>query len=193
MTDRSDAPPPEAPRPWAGALAGGAAGLAGSVAMTVFLAGVRRVAGRERWGVRHPQHSLLRGTRISAWTGRRPWGRDDATVRAASRLFRRAFGRRLGRRGKRWAGPIVHYAFGVAAGALYGAAAEKDPRVTRGAGAAFGTALWLAADEIANPALGLSEPPWRNPWPVHAWALGAHFVFGGATEAGRRAVRALLP
>jgi putative membrane protein len=181
----------DAPRSCAGALAGSVGGLVGSAAMTAFLAALRRVA-RERRRVRYPQHSLFRGTRSSTWTEQAPGGRDDATVRAVARLYRRATGRRLSRRGRRWAGPVAHYAFGAVVGALYGAAAERAPRVARGGGLPFGTAVWLAADEIGNPALGLSEPPWRNPWPVHAWALGAHFVYGGATEACRRALRALM-
>lgn len=53
----------------------------------------------------------------------------------------------------------LHYAFGAATGAAYGAAAEVLPSLTAGAGFPFGGAVWLAADEVVTPALGLSKKP----------------------------------
>jgi uncharacterized membrane protein YagU involved in acid resistance len=53
-------------------------------------------------------------------------------------------------------------------------------------------AVWLAADEITVPLLGLSGPPWESPPSVHARALGAHLVYGCATEGARRLLRRLL-
>lgn len=168
-----------------GAVAGAAGGAAGSAAMTASLALLRHALNRSR-RVRHAQHSLLRGTRSSEWTSQVPGGRDDATVRAATRAYRLLFRRRLGRRARRWAGPLMHYAFGAAVGGIYGALAARTPQVERGRGLAFGTAVWLAADEVLDPVLGLTEPPWRNPWYVHAWALGAHLVYGATTDLVRR-------
>jgi putative membrane protein len=90
------------------------------------------------------------------------------------------------------AGPALHYGFGALTGAVYGALAELVPAVTWGAGAPFGTAVWLGADEVTVPALGLSGPPWESPPSVHARALGAHLVYGLTTEGVRRLARRLL-
>src|SRR5687768_13710726 len=45
---------------------------------------------------------------------------------------------------------VIHFSFGAAVGALYGAftARAQEPR---GSGMALGAAVWLAADEIAMP------------------------------------------
>jgi hypothetical protein len=45
--------------------------------------------------------------------------------------------------------PAVHYLCGVALGAIYGAYADRWPAA--GSGTAFGTTVWLVADEIARP------------------------------------------
>jgi hypothetical protein len=98
------------------------------------------------------------------------------------------FGRRLTQEELRVAAPLVHYLFGAAVGAIYGAYAER--RQAHRSGAAFGTAVWLAADEIAMPLLGLSESTARRPIEMHLQSLVAHLVYGTATELTRRSVRA---
>jgi uncharacterized membrane protein YagU involved in acid resistance len=57
-------------------------------------------------------------------------------------------------------------------------------------GAGFGTTVWLAADEIAMPLLGLSDSTTRRPLEMHLQSLVAHRVYGTATEVTRRSVRA---
>ena len=59
-------------------------------------------------------------------------------------------------------------------------------------GAAFGTAVWGGADEIAVPMLGLSKPNAEYPLEAHAQAFAAHIVYGVTTELVRRAVRPLM-
>ena len=113
----------------------------------------------------------------------------DATVRAAAAISRGLFGHELTEQEERIAGPVLHYAFGALTGGIYGALAEVAPAITRGTGAPFGLAVWLAADEITIPALRLAEPPWEHPPMVHARALAAHLVYGTATEGFRRALR----
>src|SRR4051812_6283688 len=98
------------------------------------------------------------------------------------------FGRRLTHKELRVAAPLVHYLFGAAVGATYGAYAEH--RQTPGSGAAFGTTVWLTADEIAMPVLGLSGSTARRPVEMHLQSLVAHLVYGAATELTRRSVRA---
>ena len=95
-------------------------------------------------------------------------------------------------REKKVAGPTVHYAFGTITGGLYGAAAELAPIIRSGAGLPFGAVFWLAADEAAVPALGLSKPPTEYPLSTHASALASHFVYGLTTDIVRRAIRRVL-
>jgi Protein of unknown function (DUF1440) len=98
------------------------------------------------------------------------------------------FSRRLTQEELRVAAPVVHYLFGAALGAIYGVYADRRP--AGGSGAAFGTTVWLAADEIAMPLLGLSDSTARRPVEMHLQSLVAHLVFGTATELTRRSVRA---
>lgn len=117
---------------------------------------------------------------------------DDATVRAASAISENVFNHKLTKGEKKVAGPAVHYAFGTITGGFYGAAAELAPVVSAGAGLPFGAVFWLAADEAAVPALGLSKPPTEYPLSTHASALASHLVYGLTTDVVRLAVRRVL-
>ena len=174
------------PQPWKGFAAGLLAGLAATYLMTKFqnLSGELALPEDEP---RSPQHSAERGTPESA--EEREGQGADATVRAAAAISRGLFQHELSEKEERIAGPVMHYAFGALTGGIYGALAEVAPAITRGAGAPFGLAVWLAADEITIPALRLAEPPWEHPPMVHARALAAHLVYGTATEGFRRALR----
>jgi Protein of unknown function (DUF1440) len=107
---------------------------------------------------------------------------------AAQAIARSVLGRRLTRQELRVAAPLSHYLFGGALGAVYGAYAERRQAATSGAG--FGTTVWLAADEIAMPLLGLSDSTARRPLEMHLQSLVAHLVFGTATEMTRRSLQA---
>jgi uncharacterized membrane protein YagU involved in acid resistance len=115
---------------------------------------------------------------------------EDATMRAADGVSRSLFHRTLTKEEKKKAGPMVHYAFGSAMGALYGAAAEMFPDVTRGFGTGFGAALFAVADEIAVPAFGLSGKPTKAQFSSHLYGLASHLVYGATTEGVRRAAKA---
>jgi hypothetical protein len=97
-------------------------------------------------------------------------------------------GRCLTRDELRFAAPLMHYLFGATMGAIYGAYAERRRAAASGVG--FGTTVWLAADEIAMPLLGLSDSTARRPLEMHLQSLVAHLVYGTATEMTRRSVRA---
>jgi len=175
---------------WKGAAAGLAAGLAATWVMTRFqeLSGkLARV--HENDEPRDPQHSSKRGTAESTEGNGKG---EDATVKAAALLSRKLLHHELDEREKKIAGPAMHYGFGALTGLAYGALAELAPAVTRGAGAPFGTAVWLGADEVAVPVFRLAGPPWEHPPAVHARALAAHLVYGLTTEGVRRVVRRVL-
>lgn len=115
---------------------------------------------------------------------------EPASSQVASLAAEATIGRPLTESEKREVGgPIVHYAFGAAAGALYGAVAERSPGATAGAGMPYGTALWVAADELGLPALGLARKPTEYPLSRHASAFASHLVFGLAVEGVRRLLR----
>lgn len=119
---------------------------------------------------------------------------EPATYVAADRVACLATGEGIAQRDKPLAGSLVHYAFGGGLGAIYGAVAAHRPQVATGAGVPFGIAVWVTADEIGVPALGLAKPPTAYPFMDHASGFASHLIYGGATEAVRRLlVRALRP
>jgi hypothetical protein len=86
-------------------------------------------------------------------------------------------------------GTIVHYLFGASMGAMYGAAAEWNTAAAAGMGVPFGIAVWVAADEMGLPLLGLSRMPTDYPASRHLASFGSHLVFGLTTEVVRRGLR----
>jgi hypothetical protein len=102
---------------------------------------------------------------------------------AAQAIARPVLGRGLTRDELRLAAPLIHYLFGAAMAAVYGAYAERRARPASGVG--FGATVWLAADEIAMPLLGLSDSTTRRPLEMHLQSFAAHLVYGTVTEVTR--------
>jgi hypothetical protein len=117
---------------------------------------------------------------------------DDPTEKIAEAISESVFDRKLQESEKEPAGAVVHYVFGIAMGGFYGALSEVAPVVTYGAGIPFGAAFWLTADELAVPALGLSEEPTEYPLSTHAYSFFSHIVYALTAEAIRRTVRQAL-
>jgi hypothetical protein len=111
---------------------------------------------------------------------------EPASMKAASNLSNAVIGERLGERGRRIGGLLVHHAFGAAAGALYGAAAARAPQLTTGGGIPYGAFVWMAGAEIGVPLAGLSRSPASYPPSRHLASLATHIVFGLTVEAVRR-------
>ena len=109
---------------------------------------------------------------------------------AAQAIGRCILGRSLTRQELRAAAPLTHYLFGASVAAVYGAYAQRRPAQASGAG--FGTTVWLLADEMAMPVLGLSNSTTRRPLEMHLQALFAHLVYGTTTEMTRRAVQRVI-
>jgi Protein of unknown function (DUF1440) len=161
------------------AVTGGVAGLAGTWAMS---------EAQRLW-----THAVADDAPESA--GGRHDARDwqersehqNSNELAAQAIARPIFGRDLKRKELRFTAPLIHYLFGAALGAIYGVYAQRRPAPT--SGARFGTTVWLAADEIAMPLLGLSDSTTRRPLEMHLQSLVAHLVYGTVTEMTRRAVQ----
>lgn len=158
---------------------GMAAGLAGGLAATAVMSQFQAIS--QRWKARKPEEAQEDPQPES----------EPATVKAAAALAHRA-GVELSPRVKGPAATAVHYAFGGANGALYGAVSEYTRRVQAGRGIAFGTGLWALADEVAVPAFGFSRPPGEFPLSTHLYALASHLVYGFTADAIWRAVRPRL-
>jgi putative membrane protein len=111
---------------------------------------------------------------------------DDATVKMADAVSRYTLGRRLMPSEKKWAGPAVHYSFGALLGAVYGVLAATVPTARAGTGTAYGSAVWLLADEVFVPGFGLSDSSRNFPLSFHAKALASHLVYGATTDLTRK-------
>jgi putative membrane protein len=164
------------PDPIKGALAGLVGGLGGAWAMNQFQASLRKAM-----------------ENCSGSSGKpMPQDSDDATTRTAQWLLKCTTGFELTPEQKQKAGPLVHYLFGGAMGAVYGALLERKGKQGLREGALLGGVLFLGADELMVPALKLSKSPAEYPLSVHASALAAHLVYGLTTEEVRRKVRRAL-
>ncbi len=86
----------------------------------------------------------------------------------------------------------IHWGFGAAVGAAYGAMAEYYPAATAKEGASFGMALEALTHETALPALGLSTKPEDDSLRGRASEMTSHMVYGVTTEFVRNLVRKVL-
>jgi putative membrane protein len=161
---------------WKSVAAGALGGLAGSFAMNQFQS---LVSAASKASKGNGENS---GQEESA-------GQDeDATVKTAKAISQTVFDHELAEDEKKWAGPLVHYSLGTTLGAVYGLVAEQLPVARTGFGTAYGAAVWLGADEIAVPALGLSKGPRETPLASHVNALASHLVYGFVTGLTRKLI-----
>jgi uncharacterized membrane protein YagU involved in acid resistance len=172
-------------------VVGFAGGLVGALAMNLFSRALSSArGGRETPGGAPGRDRAGRGVQPPQAEGT---AENDATVRVGTAAYRAMTNRTPGRATRSWLGTAVHYAFGGAMGAWYAAMAERVPTVRALHGVAYGTAVWVVADEIVMPILGLSRGPRQLPGDVHAYALAGHWVYGATLESVCRFGRQLEP
>lgn len=167
---------------WKGLAAGLVGGLAGSFAMNQFQ-NVWSKASEAMQSSNHPQ---------SEDQPKQQKSEPDATMKAAEKISENIAHQQLSEEQQKKAGPWVHYAFGTAVGGAYGAATEFMPATKKGLGLPFGAAVFVGADEIGVPALGLAKSSAQVPLSQHAYGLVSHFVYGLTTELVRRGLRAAI-
>jgi len=163
-------------RAWRGVIAGLVGGLVAAGAMSIV-------------------HKSLAGISAGARQHTPPTNQhqnEDATVKVAGGFARWLLHHPLPEDTKPLAGNLVHYAFGASVGALYGGVAAVTPRVTTAAGLPFGVAVWLGAHVITVPALGLAEPPTRQPPSKEGLEFVLHLIYGAVTELMRRLAHLVL-
>ena len=188
---RHQSQPPPIRNRWRGFVLGLLGGIAGTVAMggywrlaTAVTGGDPRAATRD--GGPHPLDDIsLVGTHHTP---------EESSTAAIGRL---AYARLAGQppeqdETKSALSYVVHYGFGAVQGGLFGAfTAAGSPARSVAAGPAFGTAVWLGADELGVSLLGLADGPAKYPVSQHLHRWGAHLAyglgFGLATAALRRA------
>jgi putative membrane protein len=160
------------------AFAGAVGGLAGTLAMNQAQRGwTNAVDG-------HAPESAAGKHDARDWQERIE-GRNSNEI-AAQIIGTRVIGRRLDHAELALGAALVHYGFGAALGALYGLYSRRKLRPATGTG--FGLMVWLLADEIAMPLLGLSASTLRRPLEKRLQSIAAHVVFGTTTELTRAAV-----
>lgn len=171
---------------WKGVIAGAAAGLVATWAMTEFQQVWAKVSEEIKQQRRHEGvHSPERGTGDQEQS-------DDATMKVADRIARSVLNRGLTREEKKKAGPVVHYAFGVMTGAVYGAMAEASAIVTAGQGSVYASTVFVVGDEVAIPALKLSPPISESPLSSHLYGWVSHLVYGFTLERVRKSARSMM-
>jgi hypothetical protein len=108
---------------------------------------------------------------------------DDAAARAGEAAYVAVTGDAPDRDEKLWLGSAAHYGFGVTAGVAYGLMRDRFPAAATGRGLLYGAIVWIVADEVVTPALGLSKDARQLSLIQLAAALAAHLVYGAAVEA----------
>jgi putative membrane protein len=86
----------------------------------------------------------------------------------------------------------IHWGFGAAAGAFYGALAEFYPKATSREGANFGLVLMTLTHEGLLPAAALSAPAEEQSMRERTSEAATHLLYGIVAEQVRKAVRGLL-
>jgi putative membrane protein len=90
------------------------------------------------------------------------------------------------------AAETIHWGFGAAAGAAYGALAEYYPAATAREGANFGMTLMALTHEGVLPAMGVAADPADQTNREKVSEMATHVVFGLVAEVVRGAVRSFL-
>lgn len=167
------------------------AGVAGSLAQSLFFSATKPLAPRgPNKPIEFPETEQ---------------SKEGATETIARRVVEGLAKRSL--HDEKRAGKMVHYAFGSAWGGLYGlwtggVARESLLR----SGSAFALLVWMVGDNIVLPSFKLAGLPQDYPLRTHAYAIAAHLVYGTTVagvhaglqrlpelRAGMRVARALRP
>ncbi len=182
-----------------GCVAGLAGGLAATLVMTGFQTAWNAAKGKSSNGARNGSgeaaSSVNNGEQEMEPKSQAGSESTNPTEKVAGKVVDVA-GVELSPEGKKKGGTVVHYAFGTLMGAAYGTALEYAPREYRRSplrnGLLMGTALFAAADEIALPALHLTEGPTEVPASTHVYGLISHLVYGATAGLVTRRLRKIM-
>lgn len=175
---------------WKPVLAGVAGSLAGTLAMRLYWNAATALSGQDPRMLTNDDapHAL---DDVSAVGDQRREG-EPSTAAVGRKAFEAAAGEEPEGGTKTALSYGVHYTHGLLAGGVYGALRAGADDLDLPGGLAFGAAVWLAADEVMVPLLGLSPGPTAYPPAQHAHRLGAHLAYGAATAAATQTVYRLV-
>ena len=122
----------------------------------------------------------------------RTHGEPEPPAVLAGQVANKVSGHDLSPTSKAVAAETIHWGFGMATGAAYGALAEYYPAATSREGVNFGMTLMALTHESALPALGLSAPPAAQSSREKTSEIASHVVFGLVAETVRKTVRKML-
>jgi uncharacterized membrane protein YagU involved in acid resistance len=86
-------------------------------------------------------------------------------------------------------GNVVHWGYGMAWGALYGALHERVPAFSKAAGLPFGLVFWLIGDEVVTTVFKITPPPQAFPIDAHMRGLAGHLAFTVSADGTYRVLR----
>lgn len=163
--------------PFGALLRGLAAGAAGSAVQSGFFKVAAPITPKPPEGVFQPPEAQQKSESALETVARRG-------------VEQLAQGPALSKEQKARAGQLVHYGFGAGWGGLYGLARESLPALSGPLGVvAFSAAVWMVSDNALLPAFKLAAPATAYPLKSHAFALGAHVVYGLGVWAAYEALR----
>src|SRR3954447_9363634 len=123
-----------------GLAAGAVGGMIASFAMNQFQARVSKLFESPR----QPAQKKKRARQAQGWKEHREPARrqnpeevENATIKAAAAVSETVFHHKLKRKEREPAGNIMHYAYGIVTGAVYGMAVEEWDAARAGEGTAF--------------------------------------------------------
>jgi putative membrane protein len=189
---------------WKGCAAGLAGGLAATLVMTGFQNAWNAVGDDSKEHLPKPNgngtKSISQQLAEIRYAESNPQEKAESVkenpTEAVAAKVAAVTGKQLTKQGKKKGGTVVHYAFGTIMGGLYGAALELAPSWHRRnavpSGLLMGSALFAAADEVALPAMQLTDSPAKTPVSMHIYGLASHLVYGATAglliKAFRRAM-----
>ena len=90
---------------------------------------------------------------------------------------------------KKKLGEAMHWGYGMAWGALYGAIHDRVPVLSKAAGLPFGVGFWFIGDEVMTAAFKLTGPPQAFPIDAHVRGFVGHLAYTAAADRTYRALR----
>lgn len=161
-------------------LIGTAGGLVGTLAMSAYWRAVSRASGSDPRGETRQTNGQTSSIAILGTHHKE----GESSTEALARLGHQAVVHREPRpERKEKLSQAVHWTYGAAQGALFGAIARRlpGPRWLKGLG--YGATMWLLGDELAVPAFGLADGPAHFPMRQHLHRFGAHLAYGAGAAA----------
>lgn len=161
--------------PVAAVVRGVLAGAAGTVAMDLV------------WYARYRRGGGTDGPLQWEFGGAEDWNKVSAPGQVGKRLVEGFTQRELSPHWAPLTQNVVHWAYGLFWGSLYGiiAGSLRSPRIAYGL--PFGAAVWLS-DYVVLPLARLYKPLWAYDAKTLAKDLSAHFAFGAGTAGTFRAL-----